>query len=123
MKRKFLLIFLLLVIPLSGCGKKATIPTVKWAGKVTLRGKPIPQDLSFAVIQVRNTRGEAYLAETSLDREGNYRLDNVPQGEVLVMIHLIREKENQMTNFTPKEKKDGVLTTATEDNPQRNFDW
>ncbi|MDO4584280.1 MAG: hypothetical protein Q4D62_09275 [Planctomycetia bacterium] len=127
-----------LVFTLAGCGKtpQANGPTVVWEGTVTIQGKPLPENLKEAYIQVRPANsqktGQANPTQATIQK-GKYRLEQVPRGEVLVHFFLTEwtgKKVKDVTgqefddtrNLVPKSKRAGIPFQANEDNRKLNFD-
>lgn len=119
------------VVSLSvGCGGPAT---AELAGKVTIGGKPIPDD---AVASIRFTPPSTSKAEpvSAPIQGGTYAASGVPVGPVSVSFSISRPvgpvKHSERTgqdyqeqqNLVPPGKATGVELTIDGDNPNQDFD-
>lgn len=114
-----------LVLVGCGGGMDATGPTVSWSGTVTMGGKPLPDDLSQAVIQVRAKEQGANTAQPVQGEitKGRFALERVPQGVVIVRVILERktgkvireasgETFEEIVNLVPSSKRSGFEMVA-----------
>jgi hypothetical protein len=101
-----------LFLGLTGCGKgQSTV-----SGKVTLNGKALK---SGSVLMVGEDQVR-YSAD--IERDGSYRIENVPFGNVQVAVYSFDPKEQNVPNF--KNDRPGKLGSKVPDqSPIDNAGW
>lgn len=116
---------------LTGCGGK---PTVSWQGEVTVGGKPLPSNVSEAVIQVLPMGKDSAGPAQAEIKDGKYDIKKVPQGDVLVQFVInaptgkkrtdpvYKTTYDEQKNLIPPAKRSGIRMTADKNNSSQNFD-
>ncbi|MDO4584989.1 MAG: hypothetical protein Q4D62_12900 [Planctomycetia bacterium] len=102
---------------LAGCGGDSH--QVSWEGTVTIEGKPLPENLRVAVIQVRPMREIPGVAPVQAEIvDSQFFLSGIPKGKVWVTLiieqktgKIIREKYapeyEEVVNIVPPSKRNG----------------
>jgi hypothetical protein len=84
MKRMVMVVVLIVLLPLIGCGKKRNLNGGNVSGTITYKGKPV----NGALLRLTSTGGpsDPDVPPIPVDQEGKFNASNIPPGEYKIVV-------------------------------------